>query len=361
LLLISSMSWKSETVFHQGETFYQALFEEIAKAQFYIEIETYILEVGGLTKALFELLTAAVGRGVRVRLMVDGVGSWLWVATLSGLPAGVEVRCYHPLRRFGLLNRRNHKKVVLIDRHTAYLGSMNLTDAVYQWRECGVRLTGGEIYKVFLAFEKVWRKSIKVTANAGAAIPARQQLRSRLFRSESLIFNHSVRLRLRSQRQWLQLLRGAKARVWIATPYFIPTSRQRALIQNLVERGVDVRILIPNQSDQPWMLPLTFFLLRRLIRAGTKVYEFMPKILHSKLVLFDDEVLIGSTNWNHRSWLWDLEIDARLSRPHAVKEVETQFLQDLASSRQVQPPPFGLRLFLALLFARILWLFRRFL
>jgi cardiolipin synthase len=276
------------------------------------------------------------------------------------LPAGVQLRSYHPVWRPRGLNRRDHKKVIVIDKQKAFVGSLNLTDKSFLWRETGLFVTGEEVKKIALAFEKIWSRS-RHSSKISQLTRLPLSLPSRLFHSDLLIFNHSYRLRFRSHRYWLKLLRQTQTRLWMTTPYFVPTFRQQAALSSLAERGVDVRIIIPKQSDLPWMMPLSYFFLNKLIKKGARVYEFLPQILHAKTLLIDERAFVGTSNWNHRSWLWDLEIDVAITHDENLKNMQQQFLNDLGCSRLISSPSSLPRFLLHFIVARLLWLFRRFL
>lgn len=326
------MAWDAESIFHSAEDYYASLFQDVTAAQVSVDIETYIFSAGRLTDEFFVRLGEIAQRGVRIRLVVDGVGAWLWLQNLPPLPDGIELRVYHPLYRLRWLNRRNHKKVCVIDERIAYVGSTNLTDESFQWRETGVMVRGPEIQKLSRAFEWVWLRSKRMTPHQQKVRGARKFLRSRHLYSEDITLNHSIKLRRRAHKTLLERLKNAQTRVWITNPYFVPTRRQRAVLRGLKRRGVDVKILIPGPSDLPWMRPLTYFFLRLLQVVGVEIYEYRPRVLHAKISIIDDYALIGSSNWNHRSWHWDLEVDIRIMHAESLASLIRQFHADLRVS-----------------------------
>lgn len=355
-------NWIQENVYHEAEDFFFAILSAIDRAQSTVLIETYILETGRFAEELFLRLQAATQRGVNVRLMVDGVGSWLWWQRAEILPDSMELRCYHPLSRFRWINRRNHKKTIIIDGTQAFVGSLNITDVSFQWRETGARVEGPEVEQLVKAFFKVWKKAKSRDGSLGLPLPyRRRELRSRNFTSELVILNHSLILRQRAHRQWTQTLRRAQTRLWVTTPYFIATQRQLAILYALHKRGVDVRILVPEYSDLPWMKPLSLFLLQKLMRVGIQVFSYRPQVLHAKVVIVDQMALVGSSNWNHRSWFWDLEVDVRLTSEAAVQSLAQQFATDLEQAEPLQPVEGRLRAAWLVVTAFSLWLVRRFL
>ncbi len=353
------MSWKSERVFHNADTYYFSLLRDIKNAKSSVDLEVYIIDRGRFFDEFLIYLKEAISRGVKVRLLADGLGSWSFLK--GALPSSIQVRVYHPLRRILFINRRNHKKVYMVDQSIAYLGSLNLTDRSFRWRETGIRLEGIELERLHFAFEKIWSKSKVVGPPQPKIAKGVKKLGSKMFYSKLTLLNHSFRLRRRAHKEWLDAIRRAQTRVWIVTPYFVPTLRQRAVLRGLIKRGVELKILIPNQSDVPWMMPLSYYLLRAFINDGVQVYEYLPSILHAKITLVDSKVFIGSSNWNHRSWLWDLECDVCLDSAPTILEIENQFRADLEVSRELLQPKSVMIRFYYIVVARLLWGVRKFL
>lgn len=346
--------WHSEAVYHDGDQFFQRLVQELGSARKRVDMETYIFERGALGLAVLKALEEAAARGARVRLLLDGVGSSPWTKRHFRALARkkVRARAYHPLpwqnpayrwlrrpffRRalLGLwkLNRRNHRKVCLIDGRVAFVGGMNVSEAQLAsaagpsaFRDCSVRVEGEGISRLEQAFEQAWRHSRNLDPSPSKS---------------AFLFFPAVRLnqsRFERRRAYAELLRHileAEERIWITNPYFVPDISLVRALRFAAWNGVDIRLLFP-RDNKVWGLKWAakaFYL--PLLAAGAKIYEYRPSLLHAKSVLIDRWALVGSSNLNHRSLLHDLEADVALDRPESLESLERQFLLDLKFSNQV--------------------------
>ncbi|HNE27214.1 MAG TPA: phospholipase D-like domain-containing protein, partial [Pseudomonadales bacterium] len=188
------------------------------------------------------------------------------------------------------------------------------------WKDCGVRVTGerSELLREF--FEAVWFDDEKKL--------------SPLFLFHS-VTNFSRLLRRRRLRVMLQSLYTAKKRVWIVSAYFSPVPSLVRALKKVSRRGVDVRVLVPAYSDVKFFPALSSTYYADLLRAGIKIYEYEAGILHTKLMVVDDDVLIGSSNMNHRSMLHDVELDVQVFSEAVKKHIVDDFLASLGDSRQI--------------------------
>lgn len=362
------MLWKSENVLFDGDAYYDALFTEWERATRTIDFEVYIFDNDQIGSEVVRELKKAVDRGIRVRLLVDGIGASGWWQTQGLLleNSGLEVRVYHPLlstelwRRlmidFGFirpekkpkrslflrrLNRRNHRKVSLIDGQIAFIGSVNVTNCHLKrfsgpryWRDTCVRLEGPGLVELQGAFEHAWMRSQAVTSPR--KLKMRFSFRSRRIpTSKPVSLNYTRKLRKQSRIRFVQTLDRMQERIWISNAYLAPPSNIVRRLKNAAKRGVDVRILIPKTSDV-WFMPFigrAYY--RSLMKAGIRIFEYQPRFLHAKSLVIDNEASIGSSNLNRRSFLHDLEVDVRLDAPESVKMMSDQYLADLSQSVEI--------------------------
>jgi cardiolipin synthase len=348
------------------------------EAKYSIDIESYIFMLDEAGERVLSALEDATARGVRVRLAVDGIGSSTWTRALRQRATNGHIlfKVYHELpwerwwrggragrgrRKLSAilrrLNVRNHRKVCVIDRACAFVGSMNV--AAYHlpslvgdeaWRDTGVMVEGSEVAVLADSFEEIW---------IGSWRRLRRRLKRKRAQSSDL-----VRLNLRhKQRQanYVDLLIRtvrARQRVWITNAYFVPDGSILRAVAIAARAGVDVRIIVPRFSDvvfMPWIAS-AFHL--GLLRAGVKVFEYQRSILHAKTMLIDDWGLVGSSNLNHRSLLHDLEADVVLSDEKACQALENQFVQDCEGSREITLENWRARPFVERILGRILLAFR---
>ena len=346
--------WQEEKVYFNPEAYYSAVLHHIDTATSSVDVEMYIFERDRLGKMLLASLARAAARGVVVRLIIDGVGSSGWrLANLRAMAKRqVPIRIYNPAPRpFSLMffrswsnparaiqflldiNRRNHKKLILIDGVYAFVGSMNVSDEHSNWRETSVMVRGDDVAELGVHFEMSWSHSWNPDLPNLRRVRKRSVLRSRPL---SLVRTNITRKkRSRHIGELGARIRLARERVWLTSAYFVPSPR---LLRNLVlvaNTGVDVRLLLPRKSDVRivrWVSMLFYF---PLIRAGIVIYEYLPSMLHAKTVLVDDWATIGTSNLNHRSLYHDLEVDVVLKSSDSIEKLARQFESDQENSDRV--------------------------
>lgn len=352
--------WDSEQVWNDGDGFFTALGDALAAARTSIDLETYIMADDLLGAEVTGALVSAAARGVAVRLMVDGIGSLTWLRsqrpqTLTA--GGCAVRIYHPtlltggtyngnhqglgavLDMLSRLNRRNHRKVCIIDGITAFVGSMNCTaehvarlSGPAAWRDTGAQVTGRPVRELTAAFAVAWRKSHPLPAPTHRLHEARPDIPPA---------SGLVRLNLtRRQRRalWHDLsarIHAARVRVWLTTAYFVPRRRLLRAMVTAARKGCDVRLLISERSDHPLMFLVAQAFLHTLRQQRVRVLLYQPRILHAKNALIDDWATVGSTNLNHRSALHDLEADVVLTSPSALATLEQGWVHDSERARML--------------------------
>lgn len=350
-------SWKSSRVYHNGDEFFDALEQAVDGARRSVDLEAYIFASDRLGRRIMAALARAVARGVRVRLMVDGIGSSTWSRTVQewAREAGIPFKIYHQLpwerwwrggkagpRRtrirdlFRRMNNRNHRKVCIVDSLTAFVGSMNVIEyhvpslaGAGTWRDTGAMVEGRDVVLLERAFGLAWFGSLR-----RLALRLRGKLR-RMRSSELVKFNIFRRQRQDNYLDLLVRIIGSQRRAWITNAYFVPDGSLLRSLSVAAEAGVDVRILVPQFSDV-WFIPWVSSAFHLgLLRAGVRVFEYNGTVLHAKTAVIDDWALVGSSNLNHRSLLHDLEADVVLPAERDRGELERQFLIDLQSSQEM--------------------------
>lgn len=352
-------SWSYARIFHSGDDYYHSLVQDIRNAQHSITIESYIFTIDKLTGTILDELSAARGRGCSVKIIVDGFGSYTDIPHLDTQckMRGIEMRVFHPfpyplflarkkssqfsnslgffLKHF---NRRNHRKITIIDEKRAYLGSLNFTQDHCEslvgpkaWRDTGVCIEGPQIRHLVLDFKiSYMRTYIKGLFTWGG------QWRKNFSPSRSLVrLNTTQRMRRRLYKDLLSRINNAESRIYLTTAYFLPKrSLLRALLR-AAHRGLDIRIMIPGKSDVPMVKWAAFNIMRFLIKKGIPIFEYQPTILHAKTMIIDNEVFIGSFNMNHRSLMHDLEVEVLLKDSASLHNMLHQWQVDLENSKQL--------------------------
>lgn len=362
------------------EAYLTSLIADIEKAINTIDMEMYIFEGKLIGKKIADVLCTAARRGVKIRILVDGIGSFLWGNSITTHMemAGITTRIFHPMPLFiwhwgrasdgpksffskvfylfSKINTRNHRKLCIIDSNIVYVGSANITDHLSNetsqkpWRDTTVKLINVDTKDLQYAFEKAWghiafKNRIRTTFRKIQADP--------LFR-----LNYSWRRRHILYKTLLKRISRCETKIWVTNSYFAPDNRLLSKLIKASKRGVDVRILLPQKSDVlvSSFAASTFYAV--LIKNGVLIYEYLPTMLHAKTLILDDWHSVGSSNLNYRSLRHDLEVDVNIRTPEAKQILEKQFLNDIAQSKQVSIDDINNQSFFKKIIGRLSLIFR---
>lgn len=328
------------TLLVNGEKTFSALFDAIHKAQHYLLIQFFIIRDDDLGKKLQAALLEKAKQGVRVYVLYDEIGSHaLSYRYLRILREGnITVFPFNTGR--GWLNRlqlnfRNHRKIVIADGCTAFTGGLNVGDEYLglgdmgEWRDTFVKLEGPAVQALQHSFATDWYwASHEILQLNWRPEPVGQQT--------VLIHASGPADRLDNCSLFFhQAIAGAKHRLWIASPYFVPSSSVFETLQLAALRGVDVRILLPEKSDSKLVYLASFAFLEAAGRSGIKIYRYQSGFLHQKVVLVDDHIAaIGTANLDNRSLYLNFEIMAVVVDAGFAAQVETMLEIDFELSRQ---------------------------
>ena len=312
----------------------------IAEARETIRLEMYIYAASPIGETFREALTEACGRGVRVRVMIDALGSLVlpqafWEPLAS---AGGEFRWFNPIT----LNRcgfRNHRKLLVCDDTTAFVGGFNIAteyegDGVTRgWHDLGLKVTGRLAKELSGSFDTLF-------AMADFAPKRFARLRRALL--QRVIPTRDGQILLSAPGLGRNVLRKAllrdldePRRVRIISAYFIPTRQLRMALSRLARKGTLVQLILAGKTD----VALSQLASRRFyagfLRAGVEIYEYQPQILHAKLFVIDDNVYAGSANLDRRSFYINYEVTLRLANPALARDADAFFEKALAHSKRV--------------------------
>ena len=330
-----------------GEAFYPRVFAAIRAARQSVLVETFILFEDPVGEELRDSLLVAAGNGASVDLTVDGYGSpSLSRAFLDSLLNGkVRVHVFDPRRRYlGIrtnLLRRMHRKIVVVDEETAFLGGINFS--VDHLRDFGpeakqdysVEVRGPVVADI----AKSSRSLIRLPQNRlqrflgplrrrGAVQPVAAQGDA----AAAFVTRDNARHRGDIEHQYRLGIRSARKRVVIANAYFVPGYRLLRALRDAARRGVDVRLILQGQPDMPMVTAATRSLYRYLLPAGVKVFEYCQRPLHGKVALVDDEwATVGSSNLDPLSLWFNLEANL-LIRDRAFNHELNRSLSALAEN-----------------------------
>ena len=315
------------TLFVESPPLFEAVIADMAQATKRIWVETYIFVNDTIGTRIGELLKAKAKEGLDVRLMYDTVGSYATPATFFHdlQRSGVKVHAFHSFgeafRRisvlFRTLNRRNHRKLIVIDDDVAYFGGMNVVDQSGEqtgqprrrlpvsagWRDVHLRLQGKRQADLAESLERSW---LQATGQKVQAKPRTYRKGELTQNGENLqFFDSGPGLRnTRAARVFLQLFRRARQRILISMAYFLPTGRVLGELLKARRRNVRVRVVVPAASDVAVVKRACRYLCNMLIKRRFMIYERQHQMLHSKCMVVDDEwSIVGSCNLDPRS-LW---------------------------------------------------------
>lgn len=317
----------------------------------------YMFNFDELGKKILQSLKEARERGVKVYLLVDGIGT---IGFLGDIDAyckanNINFKVYHPLpirlnflRRFSLkdltwknirrfflmfrkLNNRDHRKVFLIDRKVAFVGSQNINKVHSEelsrnkaWRDTGVEVWGAPIETLVNTSQFAWERA-----------KPNKLTEAWSFHYNVLRLSARRKHRLVRLRKLIQSFNEAQTRIWITTAYFLPNRKTVHALARAALRGIDVCICLPAISDMPFMKWTAWLLYDRLLKAGVKIYEYQDRILHAKSMIVDQWGTVGSYNFNHRSLIHDLEVEVVIDQPEWLEKLEKQWRADIAQSKLI--------------------------
>jgi len=337
--------WRSGNQFQlliDGRQFYPCMLDAINEAKSYVCLETYLIESGKITDRFIEALLNARSRGVIVYVFLDSYGS-------QGLKekdrekliqAEVQLEFYNPVNlfHFYLSLERNHRKLLLVDGCTGFVGGAGITDDFMpakmpdnSWHEVMVRIEGAVLHDWLELFSHSWHK----TSRSPTKLPV-HNLNEPIEKSMGRLSIADGYLRQEINRSLIKRCRNAEQKIFISTPYFILSIKLRRALRKAARQGLDVRILVPGKiSDHPWVSRASRGYYTRLLRAGVRIFEYQPRFLHAKVQLCDNWVSIGSSNldrWNQR---WNLDANQEIDDSKFSQEVRRLFELNFSQSEEI--------------------------
>lgn len=332
--------------FSHGAELFADLFRAIDQSREFICLEFYIVRADRLGQALSQRLTAAAARGVRVCLIYDYIGSFDTPALFfRNLELGGVVCCpFNPpsfKRGFSWLDKRDHRKIAIIDGSIAFTGGINIGNEYAghgenhgHWRDLGISLEGPAVSVLLGLFGQVW------ATETGTRLPweTAQHVHPYAVGDDEVYIvsggPHHNRSFIRSA--FRMAIAGASERIVIVNPYFIPGPRIIRSLIRAVRRGVDVQLILPARSDVPLIRLLSRGSYGALLKAGISIYERQKTVLHTKLMLVDGSwSVVGSANFDQRSFHRNYEVNCIVTSQSFGQQVEDMLAEELAESRPV--------------------------
>ena len=322
---------------------YPAWLEAIGRAEHYIHFESYIVHDDRAGALFADALVERAKAGVRVRVVYD------WLGAVGATPrafwyrledAGVEVRAFNPptLWRPLAWMARDHRKMLAVDGRVAYVSGLCVGDTwvgtadTPPWRDTGVEILGPAVADVHAEFAQIWsvlgaplpveerpdRATIPRCGDVALRVIGSQPGEASVMRLDALVASL------------------ARERLWITDAYFVGVPGYVQALTAAAADGVDVRLLVPGESDLPWVRAFSRAGYRGLLAGGVRVFEWNGSMVHAKTAVADGRwTRVGSSDLNLQSWIGNWELDVTVEDADFGAAMERMFERDLAHATEV--------------------------
>ncbi len=333
--------------FPVGEIMFERLKEKLKKAKQYIFLEYFIIEEGIMWNSILDILVQKVKEGVEVRLMYDDMG------TLMTLPyqyskkleaLGIQCKVFNPFVPFlsAAMNNRDHRKIMVIDGHTAFTGGINLADEYINarikhghWKDTGIGVYGEAAWNFTIMFLSQWERLCKIKEDYTRYKPKEMPYHN----NEGYVLPYAdnpLDDELIGETAYFNAINKAKHYVYIHTPYLILDNEMLTALCVAAKSGVDVRIVTPNIADKWYVHAVTRSYYTLLTENGVKIYEYTPGFIHSKMFVVDDELgIVGTINLDYRSLYLHYECAVWLYKTQSIEALKKDFFDTLQVCKRI--------------------------
>jgi len=328
----------SVRIFTDANDKYETLLSDIEEATENINILYFIIRNDIIGNRLVDLLAKKAREGVKIRLMYDGLGSFLTPKKMFNKlrnEKNCEVAEFFPVRIFSAskINHRNHRKIVVIDDRIAYVGGMNIGDEYMgksknknlPWRDTHLRITGDAARYIQGYFSLDWQFSTGKEVEISDDEPEVQTENVGM----QVVISGPDSKQEEIKNGMLKMIYSAKRYVYLQTPYFVPDQAFLTAIQVAAQSGIDVRIMIPGIPDKKYVYHTTMSYMEELLENNVRVYQY-PGFIHSKTITVDDKLLtVGTTNIDIRSFKLLFEINSFMYSSEKAIQYRKIFEKDM--------------------------------
>lgn len=337
------------TYFPLGEDKFAELLRQLEEARHFIYLEYFIIAEGMMWGEVLEILARKAKEGVDVRLMYDGTCEFTllphkYLKLLRNL--GIQCKVFAPVSPFisTHYNYRDHRKILVIDGHTAFNGGVNLADEYINrthrfghWKDTAVMLKGEAVKSFTLMFLQMWNMDVRepefLGLHACPALPGPQAKGYVVPYGDWPLDDDKL-----GERVYMDILNRARRYVHIMTPYLILDGEMETALKFAAERGVEVALILPGIPDKriPYALAKTHY--SSLLASGVKIYEYTPGFVHAKVFCCDGkEAVVGTINLDYRSLYHHFECATYLYGTECIADIEADFRDMFSKCRQVTP------------------------
>ena len=337
--------------FPLGDAMFPEFKRQLKSARKFIFMEYFIIERGKMWGEILEILEEKAAQGVEVRVMYDGM------CCMMLLPyhypqvlekKGIRCKMFSPIKPTLSThqNNRDHRKICVIDGHTAFTGGINLADEYINaverfghWKDTAVMLQGEGVQSFTMMFLQMWNITERQKENYGKYIypgeellnDAKPELGFVIPYGDSPLDGENV-----GERVYMDIINQARDYVHMMTPYLILDNEMVTALTFAAKRGVDTVLMMPHIPDKKYAYPLARSYYPELIEAGVKIYEYTPGFVHAKVFVSDDETaVVGTINLDFRSLYLHFECGVWIHKNPVVDAIEEDFLETLKKCRQV--------------------------
>lgn len=333
-----------------GEKKFERMMEEMEKAERFIFLEYFIIEEGKMWNTILDVLERKAKQGVDVRVIYDDIGCLFTLPYKYNLELekrGIKCRVFNPFRPIWStkMNNRDHRKILVIDGHTAFNGGINLADEYINeyekhghWKDSAVMLKGEGVWSFTMMFLTMWNylnntkpddysyymprpEDIENEKSNGYVIPF----------TDSPLDDEPV-----GENVYLNIINDAKEYVYITTPYLIIDNEMQTALVLAAKSGIDVRIITPHIPDKWFVHAVTRAHYKRLVRYGVKIYEYTPGFIHAKNFVSDDSVgVVGTINLDFRSLYLHFECATWMYKTDCILDIKQDFLATLEKCQEI--------------------------
>ncbi|WP_408956144.1 cardiolipin synthase [Natroniella sp. ANB-PHB2] len=334
-----------------GEMKFERLKEELKGAKEYIFLEYFIIEEGEMWDSILEILVEKAANGVDVRVIYDDVGC------LFTLPykydeklekMGIKCAVFNPLTPIlsPKINNRDHRKIAIIDGHTAFTGGINLADEYINriekyghWKDSAIMLKGEAVWSMTVMFLSMWdylrgiEENLKEFKYDESLLQINCKDEDGYIQpfADSPLDDETV-----GEITYLNLINKAKKYVYITTPYLIIDHEMVTALSSAAKGGVDIRIITPHYADKWYVHAVTRSYYKILIESGVRIYEYLPGFIHSKNYIADDEYgVVGTINMDYRSLYLHFECGVWMYKCSSVIDMKNDFFDTLKVCKEI--------------------------
>lgn len=336
--------------FEIGEAKFAAMLEELEKAKRFIFLEYFIIQEGKMWDTILEILERKVKEGVDVRVIYDDIGCLLTLPAkyyLTLEKKGIKCKVFNRFKPVwsAKMNNRDHRKILVIDGHTAFNGGINLADEYINeykkhghWKDSAVMLKGEAVRSFTIMFLSMWNYlSYEKASSYDKYFPLPEEIEE--FKgngyvvpyTDSPLDNEPV-----GENAYMNIINEAKDYVYITTPYLIIDNEMMTALTLAAKSGVDIRIITPHIADKWFVHAVTRAHYKQLISKGVKIYEYTPGFIHAKNFVSDDKTaVVGTINLDFRSLYLHFECATWMYKTRSVKDVKEDFLNTLEKCEEI--------------------------